>query len=397
MPKPSSNLSEDGLGVVDLQAFVETLKRRWWIVPAVLATTVVLLWAQESNLATTPASYTLSRSYEGNDIAGVLNAVGIDPASVRPFPDVDNQINILQSAATRRAVENVTGLSVPVNVTRTKPSFSLVSSQQADGQSSFVFSSAGVPTYNFSCSETIKADCAAVIDEYARQASELRRTSIKSGIQRLLVVLRDVHTKTSDPSLGTKVVALESLVEDLRTPLLLVSENELAVGPTVTTVRRFTFGFGIVAGAVLSLLILIQLTFSDGRLRTPRHAARLAGSSRYLGLVSRNEDDVAVRRTAISIRRELLRADCDSVKFIPLTQSLEERGALERVAALGRFPVTLSEPFSQLNVAEWMNPTSRELTVLVAQANFDKKREVADLCECLPDSGQPFGGLVLLV
>jgi len=397
VPKPSSNLSEDGLGVVDLQAFVETLKRRWWIVPAVLATTVVLLWAQESNLATTPASYTLSRSYEGNDIAGVLNAVGIDPASVRPFPDVDNQINILQSAATRRAVENVTGLSVPVNVTRTKPSFSLVSSQQADGQSSFVFSSAGVPTYNFSCSETIKADCAAVIDEYARQASELRRTSIKSGIQRLLVVLRDVHTKTSDPILGTKVVALESLVEDLRAPLLLVSENELAVGPTVTTVRRFTFGFGIVAGAVLSLLILIQLTFSDGRLRTPRHAARLAGSSRYLGLVSRNQDDVAVRRTAISIRRELLRADCDSVKFIPLTQSLEERGALERVAALGRFPVTLSEPFSQLNVAEWMNPTSRELTVLVAQANFDKKREVADLCECLPDSGQPFGGLVLLV
>lgn len=396
MPKPSSDLSEDGLGVVDFRAFVETLKRRWWIVPTVLTTTVVLLWAQESNLTTTPASYTLSRSYEGNDIAGVLSAVGIDAASVRPFPDIDNQIFILQGQATRQAVENVTGVSVPVSVTRTKPSFSLVSSQQADGQSSFVFSSAGIPTYNFSCSETIKADCAAAIDEYAKRASELRRTSLNYGIQRLLDVLGEVQVRAGDPSLEMKILALESLIDGLDTPLLLVSESELAVGSTVTTVRRFTFGFGLIAGTAISLLIILQLTFSDRCLRTPRQASRLVGFRKFLGVVSLVDDAVEDRRLAIALRREMLNGSCESIRFVPLSQVIPDQRPLERIALLSGFPAVFSEPFSQLSVRDWMNPIPTELTVLIAQANHDLKREVANSFAALDGSGQPFAGIALL-
>ncbi|MFZ9109666.1 MAG: hypothetical protein ACO21F_07245, partial [Ilumatobacteraceae bacterium] len=52
---------------VDLPAFWETLKLRWWVIPAVIAVAVGFLWVQESDLQTEPGSYYISETYEARD------------------------------------------------------------------------------------------------------------------------------------------------------------------------------------------------------------------------------------------------------------------------------------------------------------------------------------------
>ncbi|MFM7081936.1 MAG: hypothetical protein ACKOYI_08275, partial [Actinomycetota bacterium] len=121
------------------------------MIPAVLAVAVGLLWAQESDLRTEPASYFVSRTYEARDPTAVLASVGIDPVSVRAFPDVNNQILILQSGEIRSEVSRLIGEDIPVTIVRNRPTFSLIDTLESDGQSSFIFQSAGVPTYSFSC------------------------------------------------------------------------------------------------------------------------------------------------------------------------------------------------------------------------------------------------------
>ncbi|MGA1143464.1 MAG: hypothetical protein ACO3V6_09065, partial [Ilumatobacteraceae bacterium] len=94
---------------VDLPAFWETLKLRWWVIPAVIAVAVGFLWAQESDLQTEPGSYYISETYEARDPTAVLASVGIDPVSVRAFPDANNQLLLLQSAAVKAEIAEQVG------------------------------------------------------------------------------------------------------------------------------------------------------------------------------------------------------------------------------------------------------------------------------------------------
>ncbi|MBJ7505626.1 MAG: hypothetical protein JHC86_07615, partial [Ilumatobacteraceae bacterium] len=94
MANPTNGSDSDVslLSGIDLQAFWETFKLRWWVIPAVLAVAVGFLWAQESDLRTEPSSYYVTRTYEARDSTAVLASVGIDPVSVRAFPDANNQL-----------------------------------------------------------------------------------------------------------------------------------------------------------------------------------------------------------------------------------------------------------------------------------------------------------------
>ncbi|MGA1353064.1 MAG: hypothetical protein ACO31V_08450, partial [Ilumatobacteraceae bacterium] len=49
----------------DLRALWETVRLRWWVIPITPLLAVGFLWAQETDLRTEPASYFVSRSYEG--------------------------------------------------------------------------------------------------------------------------------------------------------------------------------------------------------------------------------------------------------------------------------------------------------------------------------------------
>jgi len=392
----SGDTDIDLLTGLDLRAFVATLRLRWWIIPAALAVSVGFLWAQESDLRTEPGSYYVSRTYEARDPTAVLASVGIDPVSVRAFPDANNQLLVLQSAEVRSDIAQSIGADVAVTVSRSRPTFTLVDTLESDGQSSFVFQSAGVPTYSFACNEPVKATCEAAIGAYVDKAVELRREAFVAGIADLRAVLTTVSNASPDPAIATKLSALDVLVERLETPFVQIASTEESIGATIASVRRPTYTFGVVAALVIALLIILQLTVTDTRLRSVRQLGRLVGPESFLGWVTARSREVADRRTALLLHRAVTDSSGRGIRFIPLRAVPDNATALSKLAELCALPAVTVRPYSEMTVAELTADSSGESDVLVVRRNRDDRREIADACSSLRRSGRPFAGVLLV-
>jgi hypothetical protein len=384
------------LAGVDLPGFWETLKLRWWVIPVVVTVAVGFLWAQESDLRTNPGSYYISETYEARDPTAVLASVGIDPVSVRSFPDANNQLLLLQSAAVKAEIAEQLGSDVAVTVSRSRPSFTLVDTLESDGQSSFVFSSAGVPTYSFACNEPVKSDCQSAIAAYVAKTTDIRREALAAGLADLRAVLSQVNSTSPSDTVATKLAALEVLEQRLDTPLLKVSEYEEAIGATLSSVRRPTYTFGVAAGLVVALLILLQLTFTDSRIRSMRQLTRIAGSDRVLGHLSNTPNEVGERRTALGIHGALGRSHASSVRYIPLRHAVSDEASLQRLTVSAGATGSVAPPFAELSVAKLSEPSTTEVDVIVVQRNKDLRKDLVEVLAAFGRSGRLVAGVLLL-
>ncbi len=384
------------LAGVDLAAFWETLKLRWWVIPAVVAVAVGFLWAQESDLRTEPGSYYISETYEARDPTAVLASVGIDPVSVRSFPDANNQLLLLQSAAVKAEIAEQLGSDVAVTVTRSRPSFTLVDTLESDGKSSFVFTSAGVPTYNFSCNQPVKADCQAAIAAYVAKTTEIRRDALAAGLADLRAVLSQVNSTSPDVGIATKIAAIEVLEQRLDTPLLKVSEYEEAIGATLTSVRRPTYTFGVAAGVLIAVLILLQLTYTDSRIRSLRQLTRIAGADRVLGRMSQKDNPLNERRAAVGIHAVLGRSKASIIRYVPLRHAVSDETSLQQLASSAGATHVVASPFAELSVAALTQPSTTEADVIVVQRNKDLRKDLVEVLTALERSGRSLAGVLLL-
>ncbi len=384
------------LAGVDLVAFWETLKLRWWVIPAVVAVAVGFLWAQESDLQTEPGSYYISETYEARDPTAVLASVGIDPVSVRSFPDANNQLLLLQSAAVKAEIAEQLGSDVAVTVTRSRPSFTLVDTLESDGQSSFVFTSAGVPTYNFSCNQPVKADCQAAIAAYVAKTTEIRRDALAAGLADLRAVLSQVNSTSPDDGTETKIAAIKVLEQRLDTPMLKVSEYEEAIGATLTSVRRPTYTFGVAAGVLVAVLILLQLTYTDSRVRSLRQLTRIAGADRVLGRMSQKDNPLNERRAAVGIHAVLGRSKASIIRYVPLRHAASDETSLQQLASTTGATHVVASPFAELSVAALTQPSTTEVDVIVVQRNKDLRKDLVEVLTALERSGRSLAGVLLL-
>ena len=384
------------LAGVDFAAFWETLKLRWWVVPIVVGLAAGFLWAQESDLRTEPSSYRMSRTYEARDSTAVLASVGIDPVSVRAFPDANNQLLVLQSAAVRDEISAELGRNVVVTVSRSRPTFTLVDTLESDGQSSFVFTSAGVPTYSFSCTEPVRADCERAIAAYVAKTVEIRRDALTAGLNDLRAVLAQVQRTAPGDSIAAKLAAIDVLIERADTPLLEISRFEEAIGATLTSVRRPTYTFGVAAGLLVALLILLQLTYSDSRIRTARQLTRIAGVARLLGHVRTAPETVRDRRASVAVHQALQQSSASHIRYIPVRSALTDTTAVQRVADMSQAPFNVTTPFSELSVSELTTGNPSELDVIVVQRNQDLRTDVAEVLAALDRTGRSVAGVLLV-
>jgi hypothetical protein len=338
----------------------------------------------------------VSRSYEGRDPTGVLASVGIDPVSVRSFPDVNNQLLILQSADIRNEIAEQIGSSATVTVTRSRPSFALIDTLESDGQSSFVFQSAGVPTYSFSCNEPERSTCDTAIDAYVAKASQLRTDALRAGLKDLKAVLEETNSQSNDPALATKVAAIDVLLERVQTPLIMVSEYVDAIGTTVSVVRRPTYTFGIAAGLFISLLIVLQLTYSDTRVRSLRSLVRLVGHDQSLGAVGGNTAELSDRRVAVGLRRALAESGTNRLRFIPLRDDTVDAAVMQRIGELTAASARTSTPMTVMPLTELTAPSTDELDVFVVQRNRDRRADVSEAMQLAQRSPRKSAGFLLV-
>ena len=359
------------LATVDFRAFFETLRLRWWVVPVVIALTFGFLQAQDSDLRTEPASYVVSRGYEvGTPFAPFL-ALGINVAATE-FPDPMTQLLILKSTDTRQEIAAKIDKDVEVKLPENWE----------------------MPV-TFVCNQPVKSDCEKAIDAYVDKAKELRKDAILTGVKNLRAVLSELQSEKPDPATADRILALDLLSKQVDVPFALVDGFEQEIGPTVNDVRRPTLLIGLAAGLLIALLILLQLTVSDSRVRSVRQLVRLTGTKAFLGNSKKKASPINDRRAALTIHGVLTETTTSQIRYIPLRKQPTDVSPLARLAEMCGATFNVTQPFAEMNVKELAGSGS-EVDVIVVERNRDLRADVLETLAGLHSSGRQLAGVLLV-
>lgn len=357
---------------VDFRAFFETLKLRWWVIPAVVLASIGFLQAQESDLRTEPASVFVSRTVEFDQPMRSTDALGLNILAAE-FPNVSTQILILKSNEVRREI--LAGLSENTEIALPQEWESPLT---------------------YTCRAPTSTDCERAIDSYVRKTSELRSEAIKTGLSKVENLLTRSLEINPNPVQATQLAAIKALLEGPEVSSVEVDGFEQSIGPTVTQVRRPTYVMGAAAGLLIALLILLQLTYTDSRVRSVRQLVRVVGSSNFLGRIAAKTSSVRDRRTAVGIHQGLSNASATRIRFVPLRTLPTDDATLSRLAQMSGTSHGVTKPFAELSIPELADPTPAEVDVIVVQRNRDLRKDVSEALTALQRTNRVLVGVLLL-
>jgi hypothetical protein len=351
------------VGEVELVPVAKGILARWWIVVIAALLGTIAMWSQESDLSTTPTIFEVIRTYESRDETAMLSLVGIDPANVSPFPSFEHQIKQIQEPTMRELISKKIGFDVAVSVSRSEQRFSLLDTVEGDGKTKFTFLSVGTPTYIFYCSDGSEDRCNTSINEYVFQLQEIRKQSIVSGIERLQQLLESLLIQTQ--SNAEKIEALKAAKPLIKGELALLSSTSTGVGATVTTVKSTTYAFGFAGGALIGLLIALQLTLIDKRVRSLSQLAKQFQSSALLGMATNNPTTIQHVAAAIVARAHTLSVVSVSLVSVDeLTEAKELAAAIHAITSPLGIATTSLANVSSLSAQDLVLSTSGMITLV---------------------------------
>lgn len=380
------------VGEVELIPVAKGIASRWWIVLTASLLGVVAMWSQESDLATTPEATEVVRKYESRDETALLSLVGIDPATVSPFPSFENQVLQMQEPSIREAISAELGYEIEVLITRSEQRFSLLDTVEGDGKTKFTFLSVGTPTYTFFCSDASADRCNAAIDVYQVRLQEVRKKSIVSGLERLQILLESLPIRTQSNT--EKIDALKAAKPLIKGELALLSTTTNAVGATVSTVKSTTYAFGLVAGALIGLLIALQLTLIDKRVRSMSQLTKRFEARALLGVVTPESSSIQHVSAAIVARAHSL--SLTSVALVPVdehtsTQLLAEQ--LNAVISPMGVTVTSLKSISVLSASDLTS--SQSGMIALASSGASHIEDIVSTWLVLENADKPVIGVLL--
>ena len=380
------------VGDVELIPVAKGILARWWIVLIAALVGVVAMWSQESNLATTPAITEVVRTYESRDETALLSLVGIDPATVSPFPSFENQVLQIQEAPMREAVEAKIGFSVSVSVAREDQRFSLINTNQGDGLTKFTFMSVGTPKYKFYCSDAPEDKCNIALDEYLLQLQEIRKQSIVSGLDRLQVLLESLPVTTQANT--ERIAALKATKPLVKGELALLSTASSSVGATISTVKFSTYVFGLFGGALIGLLIALQLTLTDKRVRSMSQLSKRFEARALLGVVS--PEPASIQHVAAAIVARAHSLSLVSVAIVPADEQTSTQLLVEQIHAVTSplgVTITSLTPISLITAGDLVS--SKSGMIVLASRGVSLTEDIVNTWSVLENSEKPVLGVIL--
>jgi hypothetical protein len=381
------------VGEVELIPVAKGMVSRWWIVLIAALVGAVAMWSQESDLSTTPATTEVVRTYESRDETALLTLVGIDPSTVIPFPSFENQVLQVQQQAIRDSISSRIGFSASVSVSRSDQRFSLANSNLGDGLTKFTFLSVGTPTYTFFCSDESAENCNTAIDEYLLELQEIRKQSIVSGLDRLQTLLESLPINTA--SNEEKISALKAAKPLINGELALLSTTTNAVGATVSTVKSSTYLFGLIGGALVGLLIALQLTLMDKRVRSLSQLAKRFESHALLGVVT--SEPASIQHVAAAIVARAHSLSLTSVALVPVDERTSTQHVVEQIHAVtSPMGVTVSSltNISALSASDLIS--SKSGMIALATRGVSHTEDIVATWSVLENAEKPVLGVLLV-
>jgi hypothetical protein len=380
------------VGEIELIPVAKGILARWWIVLIAALLGTIAMWSQESDLSTTPAITEVVRTYESRDETALLSLVGIDPATISPFPSFENQVLQVQEESMRKAIAEKIGFSASVSVAREEQRFSLINTNQGDGLTKFTFLSVGTPKYTFYCSDASEERCNTALDEYLVQLKEVRKQSIISGLDRLQVLLESLPLDTQ--SNVERIEALKATKPLVKGELALLSTSSTAVGATVSTVESSTYAFGFTGGALVGLLIALQLTLVDKRVRSLSQLTKRFESQSLIGMVT--SESASIQHVAAAVVARAHALSISSVALVPVdeqSEALKLAEKLDAVTASMGVTVTSLAPTSSLSASDLISSHSGMITL--ASRGVSNTEEIVATWSVLESAQKPMLGVLL--
>ena len=380
------------VGEIELIPVAKGIISRWWIVLIAAVLGTIAMWSQESDLSSTPTTNEVVRTYESRDETALLSLVGIDPATVSPFPSFEHQILQIQGPVSRDAIATKTGYDISVIITRSEQRFSLLDTVEGDGKTKFTFLSIGTPTYTFWCSDSSEDHCNVVMDEYQKELQIIRQKSIVSGLDRLQLLLESLPIKTQ--SNAEKIDALKSAKPLIKGELALLSTTSNAVGATVSTVKTSTYAFGLIGGALVGLLIALQLTLIDKRVRSLSQLSKRFESQALLGMVTHTSTSIQQIAAVIIARAHTL--SLSSVALVPVDEQTKTQNWVEKINAvtspMGVSVASLAN-LSSLSASEIISSNSG--IIALASCGVSHTDDIVATWSVLEKAQKPMLGVIL--
>ena len=366
---------------------------RWWMVVIAALLGIVVMWSQESDLSTTPASTKVVRIYESRDETALLSLVDIDPATVSPFPSFDHQILQIQEPSMREEIATKVGFDLDVSISRSEQRFSLLDTVEGDGKTKFTFLSVGTPTYSFSCTDASPENCNTLIDEYVARLAQIRKESIVSGLDRLQLMLESLQLNTSANL--DRIAAISSAKSLINGELALLSNTNLPIGGTVSTVKSSTYAFGFFGGALVGLLLALQLTLIDKRVRSIHQLSKKFGPESVLGEIKGGKN--SVEHVAAAIVAKANQQSISAVVILPASEkfSVEVLGSsLSAVTHPLGLTVEALPEINLMNASQLLS--SPRAAVVVAESGTTRFEEIEHTCAILRAANTLVLGILLV-
>ena len=384
---------------IDLRSIRDILRLRWWIFPLCVVVCVGLLYTQESNLQSTPSSVLVVATYgPRNEMAG-LSLYGIDPTAVREYPSFQNQLESVREQAAK-AVEDQLGQPIDVTVARPEQQVSLIAAADTTGKQKLTMLNVGEPNYVLTCSASTQESCDQAIAIYVQQLSTSRANGIANGLRKLADDVQKVidSTQVEQSQLKLQRNALLTASSSATGEMQLVSELVEAKSGTLTTVKTTTYIFGALAGLLVAAFIVLQLTYTDNKIRSSRKLLSSAFTPVFLGEITSRNTAAEVRQVVAGLVTQSRAANQSLISLLPVDAHADLDyliGLMDDDAKSNGLTITKTPSVDEMSVAQMLDSASA-LTVIIARKNLSSLAAVRHAKEVLARSNNSVIGVVLV-
>ena len=384
---------------IDLRSIRDILRLRWWIFPLCVVVSVGLLFTQESNLKSAPTSVLVVATYgPRNEMAG-LSLYGIDPTAVREYPSFQNQLESVREQAAK-AVEDQLGQPIDVIITRPEQQVSLIAAADTTGKQKLTMLNVGEPNYVLTCIASTQESCDQAIAIYVQQLSTSRANGIANGLRKLADDVQKVidSTQVEQSQLELQRNALLTASSSAAGEMQLVSELVEAQSGTITTVHTTTYIFGALAGLLMALLIVLQLTYTDDKIRSSRKLLSSASAPVFLGEITGKDTAAEVRQVLAGLVTQSRAANQSLISLLPVDAHADLDyliGLMGDDAKSNGLTITKTPSVDEMSVAQMLDSASA-LTVIIARKNLSSLAAVRHAKEVLARSNNNVVGVVLV-
>ena len=384
---------------IELRSIWEVIRLRWWIVPLCLVVSAGLMVAQESDMQTSPASILVSKTYGPRDELANLAVFGVDLNSVKEFPSFENQLAIVRDSGPKQVLSSL-GKSVDVSVMRTEPQVSMLATADGGGKQLFTVSASGQTNYVINCSAPDESTCDSAIDVFVSEIESVRRDAIIDGLRQLQTRIESVldSLSSAQPQLELQRASINSAIDSITGKLQFVDGKSEAFGGTVSTVKISTYIFGLAVGLIIALLIILQLTLTDDKIRSPKKLRGAIDSSQFLIDLTTQTAAADLKFVLAGILHRLTEANSTDVVFIPIDDNAKLGELFELMAGESvqqGLAIQKSSALSALSTAELLNVSTKNI-VLVVTKNASQLTNLEESLTNLKQSGARVLGLLLV-